>query len=221
MMALVRAEFHLHSCHSHDSLIQIEDLLQACRKKGIDRIAITDHDQISGALEAKNIEPENVIVGEEIQTTNGEILGYFMTKLVPGGMTPMQTVEALKKQGAFISVAHPFDTQRGSRWLPGKLEEILPHIDALEVFNARCRSPKFNDLAYQCAQDYGLLQMVGSDAHSIFELGQANLVLPEFTNPESLRQSLKSSQFDGRLSGSWVHLISTFSKFVKQANKNN
>ncbi|MCJ7694034.1 MAG: PHP domain-containing protein [Anaerolineaceae bacterium] len=209
----------MHSRYSNDSLIRIEDLLSACQTKGIDRIAITDHNQIEGALEAKSLEPEQVIVGEEIQTTDGEILGYFMSDLVPGGLTPMQTVEALKNQGAFISVAHPFDTQRGSRWRPGMLEEILPHIDALEVFNARCRSPKFNDLAFACAQEYGLLQMVGSDAHSIIELGQANLILPEFNDSDSFRVALKSSEFVGRLSGSWVHLISTFSNLIKQVNK--
>ncbi len=216
MTQLVRAEFHLHTNYSFDSLIKIEDLLSACERKGIERVAITDHNEIAGALRGKELDPNRVIVGEEILTTDGEILGYFMSELVPQGLSPMQTIEALKKQGAFISVAHPFDSMRGHTWRAGVLEEILPHIDALEVFNARCGSVECNAKALKCAEEHNLLKMVGSDAHSLSELGMATLKLPAFNDAEGLRLALKESEFEGKLSGKWVHLISTYSKLVNQ-----
>ncbi len=220
MSNLVKAEFHTHTIYSFDSLVRIEDLLATCAQKGIDRIAITDHNEIEGAFLAKELDPERVIVGEEILTTHGEILGYFMSELVPQGLSPMQVIEALKKQNAFISVAHPFDTQRSKNWGEGALEEILPYVDALEVFNARCMSVKFNAEALNCAEDHNLLQLVGSDAHGLAELGQSTLRLPAFKDADGLREALRTSAFEGKLSGSWVHLISTYSKFVKQINKN-
>ena len=214
----IRAEFHIHTCHSHDSLVRIPDLLETCAKKGINRIAITDHNVISGAFEAATLDPEHVIIGEEIETTAGEILGYYMTELVPGGMSPMKTIEALKKQGALISVAHPFDDHRLAFWRSDTFAEVLQHVDALEVFNARCVNPIFNQKALECAEEQGLLQTVGSDAHSLYELGQANLLLPEYDNAESLRIALRSGEFIGKLSGGWVHLISRYSNAVKALN---
>jgi hypothetical protein len=91
-------------------------------------------------------------------------------------------------------------------------------VDALEVFNARCINPLFNQKALECADENGLLQTVGSDAHSLFELGQANLMLPKFDDAESLRIALKSGEFIGKLSGSWVHLISRYSNAVNALN---
>jgi predicted metal-dependent phosphoesterase TrpH len=214
----LRAEFHLHSCHSHDSMVKIPDLLDTCAKKGINRIAITDHNVISGAFVAKELDPEHVIIGEEIETTAGEILGYYMTALVPGGMSPMKTIEALKKQGALISVAHPFDDHRLAFWKSDTFAEVLGHVDALEVFNARCMNPLFNQKALECAEEKGLLQTVGSDAHSLYELGQANLMLAEFDDAASLRIALQTGEFIGKLSGSWVHLISRYSNAVKALN---
>jgi len=212
----IRAEFHIHTCHSHDSLVKITDLLDTCAKKGINRIAITDHNVITGAFEAATLDPEHVIIGEEIETTAGEILGYYMTALVPGGMSPMKTIEALKNQGALISVAHPFDDNRLAFWRSDTFAEVLQHVDALEVFNARCINPIFNQKALDCAEEHGLLKTVGSDAHSLYELGQANLLLSEFDNADTLRIALQTGEFDGRLSGSWVHLISRYSNVVKK-----
>jgi len=214
----IRAEFHIHTCHSHDSLVRIPDLLDTCAKKGINRIAITDHNVISGAFEAATLDPEHVIIGEEIETTAGEILGYYMTELVPGGMTPMKTIEALKKQGALISVAHPFDDHRLAFWRSDTFAEVLQQVDALEVFNARCINSIFNQKALDCAEEHGLLKTVGSDAHSLYELGQANLLLAEFDDADTLRIALRSGEFIGKLSGSWVHLISRYSNAVKALN---
>lgn len=219
MDTLIRAEFHAHTCYSHDSLVKIENLLNNCDRKGLDRVAITDHNEIKGAFAAKERDPERVIVGEEIQTTQGEVLGYFMKAHVPGGLTPMQTVEALKAQDAFISIAHPFDLHRGTTWSESSLAEILPYIDAIEIFNARCISNKANLQAEAYARKYHLAGMVGSDAHSLYELGRACLLLPAFDDADSLRKALLSARRDDRLSGTWVHLISIYAKLHKRISR--
>ena len=85
---MLRVEFHCHTVYSSDSLMRPEDLVRVCRKKGIDRLVVTDHNTIRGALEAKSIDPELVIVGEEIRTSRGELLGAFMTEEIPRGLRP-------------------------------------------------------------------------------------------------------------------------------------
>ena len=213
----VRAEFHCHSRFSPDSLMSIEALLLACRKKGIDKVAVTDHNRLEGALKAHEIAPEHVIVGEEIQTTQGEILAYFLSEEIPEGLEPEEVVRRLRGQNAFISVAHPFDPYRGSQWKKGTLEALAPHLDGIEVFNARCVDSAFNQQARAFASDFGIPEMVGSDAHSTFELGRAVLYLPDFSNADELRSALRLSRQATRLSGSYVHLITNWAKLVKRS----
>ena len=138
-------EFHCHTNASKDSLTEPADLVTAARRKGIDRLIITDHNTIAGARAAQALNPELVIVGEEIMTTRGEILASFVQEEIPAGLTPHQTIRRLRDQGAFISVSHPFDRLRKGAWLEQDLERIIDQVDAIEVFNARCifrsRSP--------------------------------------------------------------------------------
>jgi predicted metal-dependent phosphoesterase TrpH len=200
----------------------LEALLAACRKKHIDKLALTDHNRLAGALRAHELDPERVIVGEEIQTTQGEILGYFMTEEVPAGLEPSEVIRRLKGQGAVISVAHPFDANRGStHWSLETLEAMVSDLDGIEVFNARCIRPSYNQKALAFAQAHQLPGLAGSDAHSVFELGQATVLLPEFSNAEELRKSLRQAQLETRLSGAYVHLFSVWAKLVKRLRKQN
>ena len=102
-------EFHCHTNFSKDSLTEPVDLVKAARRKGIDRLVITDHNSIGGARAAQALDPELVIVGEEILTTRGEILAAFVKEEIPARLSPQETIKRLKDQGAFISVSHPFD----------------------------------------------------------------------------------------------------------------
>ncbi|MEL7645545.1 MAG: PHP domain-containing protein [Anaerolineaceae bacterium] len=214
----ISAELHCHTRYSPDSLMKIQALLLACRKKGIDKVAVTDHNRLEGALKAYELAPEQVVVGEEIQTTQGEILGYFLSEEIPAGLEPMEVVRRLRAQKAFISVAHPFDPYRGSHWQAGTLQSLAPFLDGIEVFNARCVESAFNQQARAFARDLGIPEMVGSDAHSTFELGRAVLHLPDFNSADDLRTALRSSQQKTQRSGSYVHLISTWAKLVKRAS---
>lgn len=214
----VTVEFHCHTCYSSDSLVKVEQLIETCRAKGIDRVAITDHNRLAGALVAKIMAPEMVIVGEEIETTDGELLGYFMSEEIPAGLSPLEVIRRLKDQGAFISVSHPFDALRSARWTMQKLETLAEHLDGMEVFNSRCIRARYNTRAAEFAQRFNLAGMTGSDAHSLIELGRSTVVLPMFEGAEELRQALKSAQLNTNLSSPFIHLVSTFAKLANKAN---
>ena len=111
MPARLRVEFHTHTIFSKDSLTRPESFLRACRDKGIDRVVVTDHNTTDGALACQRLDPERVIVGEEIMTQKGELLAAFVTEEIPKGLPAPEAIARLREQGAFISVSHPFDAR--------------------------------------------------------------------------------------------------------------
>ena len=215
--SLIRAEFHCHSVYSPDSLVELGALLKACDERGIDKIAITDHGSMQGAIKAHQMAPERVIVAEEIATFEGEILGYFMTEEIPQGLPAVEVVRRLRGQGAFISLAHPFDPHR-SWWTEKTLDQILPYLDGLEVFNARCLREEYNQAADEFALEHGKALMAGSDAHTLKELGRATMTMPRFDDAEGLRAAAREATISGELSGLYVHMVSTFARVAKKFN---
>ncbi|MDO8970661.1 MAG: PHP domain-containing protein [Saprospiraceae bacterium] len=206
----LRVEFHCHTSISRDSSNHLPHILQVARQRGLDRLAITDHNTIANALRAKEMDPELVIVGEEIKTTRGELLAYFVTRGVPKNVPPMAAIDLLKQQNAFISVAHPFDYRR-SGWTMDELQKILPYLDAIEVFNSRCFKPSVNQAALEFTEKNKLAKMVGSDAHSQMELGLSTLKLPQFNSADELRQVIRQAQMDTRPFSSWAHVCANTS----------
>ncbi len=216
---MITLEFHCHTSASKDSLTRPEDLVNTARRKGLDRLVITDHNSIQGALAAQRLDPELVIVGEEIMTTKGEILAAFVQEEIPPGLTPEETIGRLKEQGAFISVSHPYDTHRKGGWMEDDLLEIIPHVDAIEIFNSRCMDPRFNHRAELFAQRYNLAGTVGSDAHAAFEVGTSVMVLDPFEGPQGMREVIRQAKFKTKLSPWWVHLVSRYASIKKKINR--
>jgi predicted metal-dependent phosphoesterase TrpH len=212
----VRVEFHVHTCYSKDSLVSIEKLREECIKKGIQRLVVTDHNNIEGAIIAQQLDPVLFITGEEIMTQEGELLAIFVKERIQPGLTASETIGILRSQGAFISVAHPFDSARSGYWGADNLDKILPSIDAIEVFNARCIAKDANKQARQYAENHNLLVTVGSDAHTLGEVGQSTLTLPDFSNVESLKAALKVAELDVHMSSPWVHFYSSYARWKKQ-----
>lgn len=212
---MFKVEFHCHTRFSKDSLTSPENLVKACYRKGIDRLVVTDHNSIAGARAAQALDPDLVIVGEEILTTRGELLAAFVTEEVPAGLTPQEAIRRLKDQGAFISVSHPFDVHRGGHWDEADLLEILPQVDAIEVFNSRCWSREFNHQARVFAERHNLPGTVGSDAHAPLELGRSVMMLDPFQGPDGLRAVIRQGVPEVRLSAPWVHLISRYAVLLK------
>ncbi len=215
---MLRVDFHCHTSFSPDSLNGIPELLSIAARRRIDRLAITDHNTIRGALVAKSLDSERVIVGEEIKTTKGELLALFVQEEVPPNLSPLETIRRLREQGAFISVSHPFDIYR-SGWRLSDLSEILPYIDAVEVFNARCYLAGYNRSAWEFARQNRIPGTVGSDAHLLVEVGRATVRLPEFSNVEELREVISQGQVVATLSPFWVHFGSAWISFSKRITR--
>lgn len=196
-------------------------LLETCRRRGVDRIAITDHNAVAGAFEAAALDPVRVVVGEEIQTTEGEILAYYVREEVPPGLSPEETMERLRRQGAVISVSHPFDGVRPGAWREEDLSRILHLLDAIEVFNARVWSGRANRRAAAFARRARLPGTAGSDAHAYLEVGRAGLRLPAFDDAEGLRGALWEAEVVGRRSTYLVHLLSRYAAIRRRARPAN
>ncbi|MDF1500499.1 MAG: PHP domain-containing protein [Anaerolineales bacterium] len=214
-MTTYTVELHCHTYHSSDSLMLPEQILKICDRRGIERIAITDHNTIAGALETAALVPERVIIGEEILTTEGEILGYFIEEEVPEGLPPVEVVRRLKDQGAVISISHPFDLTRGCRWSMETLEALLPDLDMIEVLNARTWTNRPNLQATVLAERAGLPGAAGSDAHAPVEVGRATVVMPAFSDAETFRNALQGARIRGRRSIPLVHLTSRYAAWRK------
>jgi predicted metal-dependent phosphoesterase TrpH len=207
---MVRAEFHCHTILSKDCLVPPERLVMCAVRKGIDRLIVTDHNTIAGALAARNYDPERVIVGEEVMTTKGELLAAFVRSVVPPGLSPTETISRLRDQGAFISVSHPFDEYRKGGWRERDLLEILHLVDAIEIFNSRCMQPRHNAYAREFAERHQLAGTVGSDAHTCWELGRSTQLLPDFGSADELRRGIRESRYSTRWSPPWIHLASRY-----------
>jgi predicted metal-dependent phosphoesterase TrpH len=122
---------------------------------------VTDHNTILGARETQALDPELIIIGEEIMTTHGEILAAFVQEEVPPGLLPQETIGLLKEQGAFISVSHPFDRWRSGGWKVDQLIDMVPELDAIEIFNAHCFSDTPNRLATEFSQEHSQVKSCG------------------------------------------------------------
>ena len=213
---MLKTEFHCHTICSKDSLVSPARLIETCRRKRIDRVIITDHNTIKGALEAQKIAPDLVIVGEEIKTTKGEILAAFVTEEISTMLSPQETIRRLKGQGAFISISHPFDFTRSGHWQEDDLLEILPQIDAIETFNARCLLPRMTQQAQEFARMHDIASTVGSDAHTLFELGRATLTLPQFNSGSELRAVIRQGVPQMRRTGIHARVASRYAVLHKK-----
>ena len=213
---MIKVEFHCHTCYSKDSLVRLQQLASTCQAKGIYRLVITDHNTIQGGLRAMEINPQQFIVGEEIMTQQGELIGIFVREPVSAGLPALKTIEILRAHGAFISIAHPFDIYRKGYWELSDLQSIIEMVDAVEIFNARCIHPQANLWAKKFALKQHLPTMVGSDAHSLVEVGAATLTMPDFNDPASLKQALAVAQAHVHLSPPWVHLYSRYAAWQKR-----
>ena len=209
-------EFHCHTNASKDSLTSPEKLVSTARQKGIGRLIITDHNSIKGAQIGQQIDPELVIIGEEIMTTKGEILAAFVKQEIPAGLPPQEVIDNLKQQGAFISVSHPFDSMRAGGWKEHDLLDILPFVDAIEVYNSRCMKKNFNIEAQKFAERHNIPGTVGSDAHAAFEVGRSLLKLKLFNGPDELRQIIRSGEPITKWSPPWIHLTSRYATVTKR-----
>ena len=206
----LKIDVHMHTCVSKDAALHPAEVIKIAKNKGLDRICITDHNAIRGAVLAQEIDPEFVVVGEEILTKDRtEILAFFVKEWVPPGLPVAEILDRLEAQGAVISVSHPFDRHRNQPWDESQLAAIAHRLDAVEGFNARAIHAEDNEKAQTFAKTHQLPITAGSDAHIGLEIGAAYLEMPPFTNALEFRTGLAQATIRGQLSPAWTHLFST------------
>jgi predicted metal-dependent phosphoesterase TrpH len=214
----LKADLHVHTRYSEDSISPPEKIVEHCLKVGINCLAITDHNEISGAFEVKRTAPFKVIIGEEILTNQGEIIGYFLTEKIPPRLSPEETVARIKAQGGLVCIPHPYDVLRsGTKIHTQALEEILPDTDIIEVFNSKTMLLRYSKRALELAQQHGLPGTAGSDAHIVREIGSTYMEIPEFNDAQQFLQSLRQGKVFGHRTSLWMHFyIGIRNRLVKQ-----
>jgi predicted metal-dependent phosphoesterase TrpH len=213
---VIQVELHSHTCWSKDCVIDFPAILRLMDKRGIDKIAITDHNTAEGAKRFAQTAPDRVIVGEEIMTDRGEILAYYVQETIPAGLTPDETIRRLRDQGAVISVSHPYDRLRKGAWHEADLVAIADRVDAIEGFNARCIYAEDNAKALAFAREHHLPITVGSDAHSRVEYGRALMRSRPFHDAATFLAALQDAEHIDRYSSWLVHFNSTAAKWSKK-----
>ena len=192
--ALIDVDLHMHTDHSPDCATPVDVLLDTAKERGLGAIAVTDHNVISGAHEARDrAEGIKVIVAEEVKTRDqGEVIGLFIEEHIPRGMTLEEAIAEIHRQGGLVYVPHPFDRMHA---VPDyeHLLSVVEDVDAIEVFNARVAVRTFNEEAVKFARKYRIPAGAGSDSHVPQGLGSVRIRMRDFDGPEEFLESLREA----------------------------
>ncbi|HEX7491715.1 MAG TPA: PHP domain-containing protein [Candidatus Limnocylindrales bacterium] len=217
-------DLHCHTSASFDSLTTARAAVRAAASRGLTHLAVTDHDNIDGALRARDEAPPQltVIIGEEIKTSDGDLLAVFLEKAVPPGMTAVDTIAAVRKQGGLIGVPHPFDRTRGyGRKSHADLADIAGLVDWIETYNARVVGGTANEKAAAFATEHGLPGACGSDSHSIMEVGVSyNVVTGDPSTPAGLLAALRTVRMEPHRATFYVRAWTPVAKLIQSIRGN-
>ncbi len=206
----MKLDLHIHTSYSPDGKVDPKDVLKIAKKLGIDAIAITDHNEIKGALKARSYGILPVIIGEEVSTLSGHVLAYNIECLIPRGLTVEETIEKIQECSGIAVIAHPYRYWSGV----GEKETIknIRHVDGIEIFNGRCKE-RSNKKAKTLAEKYNKFGTGGSDAHFPEHIGKAGVVTDCYDIPECLknaktfgssRTSLETIAYVKKAVGEWI-----------------
>ncbi len=209
-----KVDLHLHTFFSYDGLCSPTQVVELSRAKGLSKVAITDHNTIAGALEAKRLAPELIIIGEEIRTNRGELLALFIEEEIPPGLDPLETVRRIREQGGIVGIPHPFDRIRREAMGSYTLE-IMEEVDFIEGFNARTILRADNAEALRVAAERNIPVSAGSDAHTPWEIGMAWVEIEPFGGEREFLEVLKRGKIGGQKSPLWVHFFSALAKLKR------
>lgn len=193
-----------------------EAIIAAVEAKGLDALAITDHNKIDGAFELAKRAPFPVIIGEEVRTSEGEIIGYFLREWIPPGLSPEETIARIRAQGGLVNIPHPFDSLRKSVIKREALYRIAREADMIEVLNSRVIRRQENQMAVEFAKQLGKPAVAGSDAHIPYEIGTAYIEIEPFSDAQSFLQNLTRATWHGKVGPVWTHGFSTWAKWRKR-----
>ena len=212
-MPLVRVDMHCHTNYSRDSVIAPDVMTARYVRAGLDVVCVTDHNTIDGALHMQRIAPFTVVVGEEISTAEGELIGLFLEQAIEPGLSASDTVRAIHAQNGVAVVPHPFDRLRRFRLDGAVLESIALEIDVVEIFNSRTLLMSDNERTASWARSKGVVMGGGSDAHTPGEIGTAYVEMPPFDGPAQFLTALRQGIVVGRRSNPFLRMRTAFTRF--------
>ena len=189
---MLRVDLHLHSHFSHDGRSSLQELIERARECGLDRLALTDHNTVDGALELARIAPSLAIVGEEAKTREGEVIGLFITGRLPPYVRPEEVMDLIHSMGGLVYIPHPLDPHR-SHFRAERMVDLADRIDIIETYNPWCEAAA-NRAAAALAQDLGKVSATGSDAHSADELGRSWMEMDEYSGTADFLDKLRRAR---------------------------
>jgi predicted metal-dependent phosphoesterase TrpH len=213
--ALAFADFHIHTRFSRDSILSEDKFIRVALERGLTHVAVTNHNNVEGAVAVRDRVAElgladrlHVILGEEVSTADGEVVGVFLTRTIPRGLSADETADAIHEQGGLVSIPHPFDPFRASHIRREPLERLAEagKVDMVEVFNSRVTFGRHNQEAAEFAARYRIPGIAASDSHSSFEIAMSFNALPAFTTADELRAGLPENEWHGSRSTVFIHL---------------
>ena len=214
----MRLDLHVHTRFSKDSHAPIASVMKHCQNAGLGLVAITDHNNIQGALEVRSAAPFQVIIGEEIKSAAGDIIGLFLQEEIPGGLPATATAQLIKEQDGLVLVPHPFCRMRPTALDLRSLLEILPLVDLIEGFNSHAVLPGDNDRGERFAQEHSLPMVACSDAHSALELGRTFTEVPAEEldgTPEGLLRAVRLGRMVGKYSNPFLLMAPGYARLRK------
>lgn len=216
----MKIDLHLHTNASRDCIVAPARVVEAARRRGLDGVAVTDHNSACAWARFAPFREQGltVIDGEEVFTTEGELIGLFLTSEIPPRLSALATARAIKDQGGVVIVPHPFDRVRKGPLTRIALDQLVRVglIDAIETLNARTPLAADNEAAAAFARELGLPTVGGSDAHTAREVGAAYTEMPAFTDADSFRAALPAARPMGTRSPAHVHLTTAIVKRWKR-----
>ncbi|RQD83605.1 MAG: PHP domain-containing protein [Methanocalculus sp. MSAO_Arc2] len=189
----LRCDLHIHTNHSRDGESRVEDIVRRAEDVGLDAIAITDHDTVSGARYAMTLQtPVLIIPGIEVSTKQGHLLVLGVTDLIPPGLTVAQTIKIARSMGGVTILPHPFHMLRHGVGL--RLREAFALVDAVEAFNSRFIVGTANRKASRMARRYGKPCIGGSDAHHWRYVGYGSTLIDADPSVESILAAIREGR---------------------------
>lgn len=217
---MYKVDLHSHSIASPDGGIGPEHYAKILETERLDYIAITDHDRIDFALGLQKALGEKIIVGEEITTAEGEMIGLFLKQVIQPGQTALATAHAIHDQGGLVYIPHPFETVRKGMQRE-VLDRIIEHIDIVEVHNGRAFAQNYSVKAATWAKANGKAGASSSDAHGFKGVGHSYSIVNEKPSRGSLVEILKMTQLAHRRAPLYTLLYPKLNRLKKMVGLNN
>jgi len=226
--ALAFADFHIHTRFSRDSLLSEEKFIRVALERGLTHVAITNHNNVEGAIAVRDKVAElgvddrlTVILGEEVSTADGELVGVFLQRTIQRGLSADETANEIHAQGGLVSVPHAFDPFRRSHIRREPLERLAEarKIDMIEAFNSRVTFQRHNQEAAELAARYDIPGIAASDSHSAMEIAMSFNAMPAFETAEELVAALAVNEWHGTRSTALIHLTTQYAIWSKAARR--